>query len=83
MKMRIATLLLTVLCLALTGVAQQTIFNDGGIDGNDNAFFVTGPNFPNFLGSVQDISNGFTAAVSATPNHLGWGEWISRRPDEF
>ena len=82
MKMRIATLLLTVLCLALTGFAQ-TIFNDGGIDGNDNGFFVTGPNFPNFLGSFQDISNGFTAAASGTPGHLGFGEWSVGAPTSF
>ena len=77
MKMRIAVLLLTILCLALTGFAQTIIYNDGGIDGNDNGFFVTGPNNPNFLGSVQDISNGFVAAASGTPNQLAWGEWIA------
>ena len=76
MKMRIATLFLTILCLALTGVAQ-TIYNDGGIDGNDNAFFITGPNNPNFIGSFQDISNGFVAAATATPGHLEFGEWIA------
>ena len=85
MKLRMASLsLLTILCLALTAYAGATaIFNDGGIDGNDNGFFVTGPDFPNFLGSVQDISNGFTAAVSATPNHLGWGEWSVGAPTSF
>ena len=76
MKMRIATLLLTVLCLALTGFAQ-VIYNDGGIDGTGNAFFITGPNNPNFLGSVQDISNGFIAAASAAPGQLEFGEWIA------
>jgi PEP-CTERM motif len=74
--MRIATLLLTVLCLALTGFAQ-VIYNDGGIDGNDNAFFITGPNNPNFLGSVQDISNGFVPTTPGTPNTLEFGEWIA------
>ena len=67
MKLRIASLsLLTILCLALTGFAQA-FYNDGGIDGNDNAFFITGPNFPNPAGSVQDISNGFVSAASGTP----------------
>ena len=74
--MRIATLLLTILCLALTGVAQ-VIYNDGGIDGNDNAIFITGPNNPNFIGSFQDISNGFIAAASANPGQLEFGEWIA------
>ena len=64
--MRIATLSLLILCLALTASAQQTFYSEGPIDGNDNAFFVTGPNLPNFLGSFQDISNGFVAANSGT-----------------
>ena len=68
MKMRIATLSLLVLCLALT-VSAQTIFSEGPIDGNDNAFFVTGPNLPNFLGSFQDISNGFVATGYCHPRH--------------
>ena len=82
MKMRIAVLLLTILCLALTGAAQ-TIYNDGGIDGNDNAIFITGPANPNFLGSVQDISNGFVAALSGTPGQLEWGEWSVGAPTSF
>ena len=40
------------------------------------AFFITGPNNPNFLGSFQDISNGFAAAISGTPNSLEFGLWI-------
>ncbi len=82
MKMRIATLSLLVLCLALT-VSAQTIFSEGPIDGNDNAFFVTGPNLPNFLGSFQDISNGFVATGSATPATLEWGEWSVGAPTSF
>jgi hypothetical protein len=77
MKLRLASLsLLTILSLASIGFAQ-VIYNDGGIDGNDNAFFITGPNTPNFLGSVQDISNGFVAAASAIPGNLEFGEWIA------
>jgi hypothetical protein len=68
--------LLTILCLALTGFAQ-TIYNDGAIDGNDNAFFITGPNFPNIAGSFQDISNGFIAAASASPDQIEFGEWLA------
>ena len=39
---------LTILCLASTASAQ--IYSEGPIDGNDNAFFVSRPNLPNFLG---------------------------------
>jgi hypothetical protein len=77
LKMRIATLSLVVLCLALTASAQ--IYNDGGIDGNDNAFFVTGPAANNFLGTNQDISNGFLAA-GGTGHQLDWGEWSVGTP---
>jgi len=81
LKMRIATLSLLVLCLALAASAQ--IYSEGPIDGNDNAFFVTGPNLPNFLGSVQDISNGFVAATSGAASHLEWGEWSVGAPTSF
>ena len=82
MKMRIATLSLLVLCLALTASAQ--IYSEGPIDGNDNAFFVTGPAGNNFLGTNQDISNGFVAAAgnwSATD--LTWAEWSIGAPTSF
>ena len=72
--------LLTILCLALTGFAQTTTFSEGPIDGNDNAFFITGPNNPNFVGYVQDISNGFVAQASSsrgTAIDLELGEWIA------
>lgn len=75
MKLRLATLCLPLLFVTLAASADTTIFNDGAIDGNDNAFFITGPANPNFLGSVQDISNGFTASASATPNSLQFGIW--------
>ncbi|MFI5115412.1 MAG: hypothetical protein ACHP8B_01805 [Terriglobales bacterium] len=54
-----------------------TFYFDGEIDGNDNAFFITGPNYPNIAGSFQDISNGFVSAASGTPNQLEFGEWIA------
>ena len=77
MKMRISTLLLTILCLALTASAGTTFYNDGAIDGNDNGFFISGPNFPNPAGSVQDISNGFVSAATGSANQLEFGEWIA------
>ena len=83
MKIRILTLSLTILCLALTASAGTTFFNDGGIDGNDNAFFVTGPNYINIGQSYQDISNGFVSAASGTPNTLEWGEWSAGAPTSF
>jgi hypothetical protein len=79
--------LLTILCLALSATAfaqYPIIYSEGPIDGNDNAFFVTGPAFPNFLGYVQDISNGFVAAYSS--NHfidLEFGEWSVGAPTSF
>ena len=74
--MRIGSLsLLTILCLTLTASAG-TFFNDGGIDGNDNGFFISGPNLPNPAGSFQDISNGFISAASGSPNRLEFGEWV-------
>jgi hypothetical protein len=77
LKIRILTLSLTILCLALTAFAGTTTFyNDGGIDGHDNGFFITGPNYPNPAGSYQDISNGFIAAASGSPNKLEFGEWV-------
>ena len=77
LEMRIATLSLTLLCLAFSATAfAGTIFNDGAIDGNDNGFFITGPNFPNELGSFQDISNGFTAGITANATGLEFGLWI-------
>ena len=78
MKLRIASLaLLTILCLALTAYAGSTAFyDDGGIDGNDNGFFISGPNNPNPAGSIQDISNGFISAASGSPGTLQFGEWV-------
>ena len=67
--------LLTILCLALTASAG-TFFNDGGIDGNDNAMLITGPDNPNLQGTVLDTANGFVAAIYGTPNTLEFGEWI-------
>src|ERR1035441_3710946 len=75
--------LLTILCLALTASAQPNIYSEGPIDGNDNGFFVTGPAFPNFLGSVQDISNGFVAANTGSVDNIEWGEWSVGAPTSF
>lgn len=84
MKIRIATLSLTILCLALTAYAGTTTFyNDGAVDGNDNGLFVSGPNLPNIGGTYQDISNGFVSAASGSPNTLEWGEWSVGAPTSF
>jgi hypothetical protein len=76
LRIRILTLSLTILCLALTASAG-TIFSEGPIDGRDNAFFITGPDFPNIAGTFQDISNGFVAAASGAPTTLEFSEWIA------
>jgi hypothetical protein len=77
LKIRIATLSLTILCLALTAYAGTTTFyNDGGIDGTTGALYISGPNQLNPSGDYQDISNGFIAAASGTPNKLQFGEWV-------
>ena len=80
MKIRIATLSLTILCLALTAYAGTTTFyNDGGIDGNYGGLYVTGPLYsPHY-----DISNGFVSAASGSPNTLEWGEWSVGAPTSF
>ena len=76
--------LLAILCLALTGFAQ-TIFSEGPIDGNDNAFVITGPNLMGYLGEAQDISNEFVAANSGPGygSYLEFGEWSAGAPTSF
>src|ERR1039457_871110 len=83
--MRIATLSLLVLCLALTASAQKNnVFSEGPIDGNDNGLFVTGPLYPNFVGSFQDISNDFIAACTVCSiDEIKWGEWSVGAPTSF
>jgi hypothetical protein len=77
LRIRNVVLSLTILCFAMAAYAGTTTFyNDGGIDGNDNAFFISGPNNPNPVGSIQDISNGFISAASGAPNTLMFGEWV-------
>jgi hypothetical protein len=75
-KLRFAALCLPLLFIALNASADTVIFNDGAVDGTANAFFITGPANANFVGSVQDISNGFTAGASATPTTLQFGLWV-------
>jgi hypothetical protein len=76
MKIRLMLLLVGAFLL-LTGVGSAhasaiVIFNDGAIDVHDNAAFITGSKYGNF----ENISNGFTAAASATPTTLTFGLWI-------
>ena len=81
MKIRITTLSFTILCLALSAPAfagTTTFYNDGGIDGHDAEFYVSGP-----LYGSADISNGFVAAASGTPTTLEWGEWSVGAPTSF
>lgn len=72
--MRIATLSLTILCLALSAPAfAGTIYNDGAIDGNTNAFFIDGPGPGPFS---QSISDQFVASGSGTATSLDFGIWV-------
>jgi hypothetical protein len=66
--------LLAILCLALSATAfAQIFYSEGPIDGNGDAFFITGPNNLDSNGDVQDISNGFVAANSGFPYTLEFG----------
>jgi hypothetical protein len=78
MKIPITSLpLLAILCLTLSAPAfAQTIFVSGHIDGRQTGLFITGPHYPNFKGSFQDISDGFFPTSPGTPSTLEFGEWI-------
>ena len=72
MKMRIAILSLTILCLALSAPAfAGQIYNDGPSDGTTNGFFIDGPGGP----FGQTISDGFFATGSGTPGNIDFTEW--------
>jgi PEP-CTERM motif len=72
LKMRIATLSLTILCLALSVPAFADIYNDGPTNGTANAFFIDGPGGP----FGQSISDGFIAASSGTGTEVFFAEWV-------
>jgi len=71
LKIRIATLLLTILCLALSANAG-TLFTSGPILGTLNGFFVDGPNPGPFQ---QWISDGFVDTTSGMANQVSIGLW--------
>ena len=74
MKMRIAVLSLTILCLALSAPAfAGEIYNDGPTDGFTNAFIIDGPGGP----FGQTISDGFVATNSGIATTLDFGEWVA------
>ncbi len=82
--MRIATLTLTILCLALAvpAFANTTFINSGPLDGNDNALFVSGPQFPKFLfGNFQDISDGFISEGTGQVTGGTFGIWALHDPN--
>ena len=66
MKMGIATRsLLAILCLTLSAPAfAGIIFTTGSVKGTQG-LFVTGPNLPNWHGTIQDISVHFALIVEA------------------
>ncbi len=65
--------LFTVLSLALAVVpaSANTLYSNGPINGNLNAFFIDGPGGP----FGQSISDGFIASASGTASSLNFGEW--------
>jgi hypothetical protein len=74
LKMRIAVLSLTILCLALSApVFAGTLYNDGPTDGFSNAFIIDGPG-----GSPgQTISDGFVATNSGLAGSFDAAEWVT------
>jgi len=74
LKMRIATLSLTILCLALSAPAfAGIIYTDGPTNGTVNGFFIDGPGPGPFS---QTISDGFVATTSGTATSLDFGVWV-------
>ncbi|MGA3318732.1 MAG: PEP-CTERM sorting domain-containing protein [Candidatus Korobacteraceae bacterium] len=71
MRIRILTLSLTILCLALSA-NSTTLFTSGPINGNLNGFFVDGPNPGPF---EQWLSNGFVDTTSGMANQVSIGLW--------
>ena len=65
--------LLTVLCLALAvaPASANTLYSNGSINGNLNAFFIDGPGGP--IG--QSISDEFVDATTGNGTTLNFGEW--------
>lgn len=75
MKMRIATLSLTILCLALASTAfAAELYNDGPTDGTTNAFIIDGPSSGAF---EQTISDGFVASGSGSASSLDFVMWVA------
>ena len=79
MKIRIATLSLTILCLALSAPAfAGQIYNDGPTLGTYNSLFIDGPG-----GTYgQTISDGFFAGscpgcVGGQPSFIDFAEWTA------
>src|ERR1019366_2009890 len=85
LKIRITTLSLTIVCLALSPPAfagTTTFYNDGGIDGTLQAWLVSGPLY-SYGDAYWDTSNGFVSAASGPPTTLEWGEWSVGAPASF
>ena len=73
--MKLLTLSLTILCLALaTPAFAGVIYTDGPTLGTANALFIDGPNSGPFN---QSISDGFVATASGTAYSLDFGLWVT------
>jgi hypothetical protein len=63
----------------LAAPAFAQIFVDSGpLDGHDNVFFITGPNYPNIFNTFDDISDGFVSQATGTPTGFTFGLWVAQ-----
>ena len=67
MKMRIASLSLLALCLAVVPATAQTLYDNGPIDGNTDAWTIN-------FGFV--VSDSFTLDSASTVNGVTFGTWM-------
>ena len=65
--MRIASLSLLALCLAVVPATAQTLYDNGPINGNTDAWTIN-------FGFV--VSDSFTLGSAATVNSLSFGTWM-------
>ncbi len=74
MKLRLVVVSLAVaLVLTVPAFAANVLFDDGATDGQDNGFFIDGPNPGPYS---QNISDGFIATGSGQAGSLDFGMWV-------
>jgi hypothetical protein len=74
--LKLLTLSLTVLCLALSAPAfAGVIYNDGPTTGTNLSLYIDGPNTGGPY--AESISDGFVATASGTASSLNFGVWVT------